>query len=353
MFETSYISMDIGSQSIKLVIGKKKKDLLYIKKAVTIPMPYDAYNDGRITDNRSIVKEIANALKKNKINNRKAIVTLNSSSVITREIILPLIKPEEMDNMVHYEIEQYLPIELSQYVIEHKVLDELMDGETKKARVLVAAMQKSLVESYLAMLNQLNLQPVSMDINSNALTKLLEGQLIINQLPVDLSKTMAVIDIGSSTININILSGSKLKFNRLISRGGSEIDMNIASNFNLNPTDAEKRKLENQNIDLGSFSGNNGMLYDAIKHIVDQWLQEIERVFQYYESRNSGNRVDMIYLYGGGANLKGLDRYLKEYLQVPTVNLETLCNVKLDGSLNGLDIKYYLNAIGAIIRESR
>lgn len=61
-------------------------------------------------------QDIHSLLTAEKIKVKRAICTIESSSIITREIILPHAKPKELKNLVQFEIQQYLPIMMEEYL---------------------------------------------------------------------------------------------------------------------------------------------------------------------------------------------------------------------------------------------
>jgi Tfp pilus assembly protein PilN len=89
---------------------------------------------------------------------------------------------------------------------------------------------------------------------------------------------------------------------------------------------------------------------------LEQLVSEIERCFDYYREESGGGKIDSLILFGGGAALGGLTRFLSEALGI---------EVKLGDSLEGLKIEpnaieqrdkisYRLeSAIGAVLSEEK
>ena len=110
------------------------------------------------------------------------------------------------------------------------------------------------------------------------------------------------------------------------------------------------------------------MINDIAKAQVRNWIHEIERLFNYYKSTGQGNKIDKIYIYGGSSNLKGIETFIKDALNLPVIKIQSLSNVncskinvskvdkskidifKVDSSKVDVELSKYLNAIGAIIR---
>lgn len=350
MFDQRVLAIDIGTHSIKIVVGKQANKTVMVEDALMVQTPPGSFHDGKILNMDVLKKQIHELLKSKHISCKKAICTVESTSIIMREITLPaLAKDSELHNMVHFEIEQYLPIMLSEYVIEYKILESFYEDHMKKYRILVAALPKMIAENYLNLLLELKLKPVALDIHSNAISKLFDSPIKINQKNYSLDKTVAVIDMGYTLMNLNIIEKGIPQFSRLVTFGGKDIDANIANAFHLTFEEAEGKKIDDGK--LGSTAETHttaSMLNEMICISVDQWIKEIERIFQYYRTRNTGNQIDEIYLYGGSSKLSNISQYIGTLLNRPTFKIEDMSNIR---TTKTIELGYFLNAIGAILRR--
>ena len=59
-----------------------------------------------------MARAITDALDSNNIKNDNVIFTTNSTSVINRTIIIPKVNEDEIESVIKYEVQQYLPINL-------------------------------------------------------------------------------------------------------------------------------------------------------------------------------------------------------------------------------------------------
>ncbi len=352
MFNDKVLSIDIGSKNIKIVVGKQTKNNVLVEKAMIIETPPNSYKDGSIWSIEDLKSVITKYVQSENIKTKKTICTVQSTSIINREITVPVAKKEEeMNTMVRFEIEQYLPIMFDDYVIEYKILETFMEENIKKGRIIVAALPKTIVEDYLKLIKELNLIPVALDMNSNAVSKLCESKVTINDENSSLDKTVAVIDIGHNHMNLNMISNGVLEFSRVIPVGSNEIDTNIANMLNLSLEEAEKRKIENSNLNNNNSLISLEMLNDVVKDSVNNWIQEIRRLFRYYENIKRENRIEEIYLYGGGSEIKGLEDHFKKELNIEVVKIEKMSNIKLGKEAQDIKLNQYLNCIGSIIRK--
>ncbi|WZL71463.1 type IV pilus assembly protein PilM [Clostridiaceae bacterium 35-E11] len=350
LLRKSMISMDIGTYETKIIVAKQQKKHIVVENVYKIPTPSGACEDGYLKDKEILEKGINDFLYKQKIKATQAICTIQSTATITRELILPFVKSsDELASMVRLEIEQYLPIQLEDYVVEHKVLEEFVEEGIKKLRIVVVALPKKIVEEYLQFIYNLNLKPVALDIHNNAVSKVFDQEVKINEENYSLDKTVVTIDMGYANINISIIDRGILRFSRIISQGGKDIDINIANVFNLSVEDAENKKIEHGNLKLSlNKTSPSVMMNELIQATVDNWLQEIQRIFQYYTSRNTIYRIDEIYLYGGSSKIPYLPEYMMNTLQIPTFLLDNISHIKCP---EGIILRDYLNVAAAMIRK--
>lgn len=354
MFSKKIISLDIGSKNIKIVTGKYKKGKVHIDNDIVFPTPLHSINDGDIMDKSRLAEAIKNMLSMNNIKIKDTYCTTNSTEVINREIIVPKADEDELDTVVQFEVQQYLPIILDDYILQYRVLEEIEDESSenslKRLRVFVIAYPKRIGEQYLKLIQDIGLNPLALDVNLNAVSKLFREDSNINEELHKSEETIAVIDMGKESININIFSNGEIEFTRNIASGGEILDRSICKKYDITLEEAEKRK--KQYCDLMGENKTEVLveLNIIIKNTINEWIDEMSRIFQFYRNRRIGNKIDKIYLYGGGSRLKGLEEYMSSILNIPVSKISSMSNIVLGKDANKEDLDYYLNAIGAIIR---
>lgn len=345
MFSNQVLSIDIGSYQTKVVVGNYKKGQITLNHAFIIPTPANAIQDGQVVDTLKLKSAIAEGLKEHKIKSKKVIYTLKSTTVITREADLPSLDEEELEHMLKFEVQQFFPTSLDEYVIQHKILKAFKNE--RKTRLLVAALPKMIIQGYLDLSKSLELKPIALDIHSNCISKLFKQGFKVDTI-YDQDHTLAVVDLGFEGINVNIIKDGALEFSRLLPLGGKDLDISIANTLNLTLIESEKKKKEQAFNDPYSDT-----VKDLIHSSIDGWVEEIQRIFKYHTSRSPGNRIDKIYLMGGHANLRDVSKKIENYFNIPTNEIKHINNIlfNLPTKQRELDLKCFLNAVGAIIRK--
>ena len=337
------IAFEIGSNTIKIVEGRYSKNRLQVYRTMNIPTPDGAVEDGRMTNEREIADALKSFLKKNNVKIKEGICTTNSSSIISREISIPIdVEADEMDTVIEYEIEQYLPIRLEDYIIQYTILDKIADTEGPKLKVNVVAFPKVIAKGYHDLLTSLEINPYVLDVNFNSLSK------ISSYSQITIEGTVAFIDMGATSINVTILKGGKLDFTRIIKYGGDNIDYALSTKLDMSTKSTESEKIEKASLIKVN---ENDILNITIEETLNEMLEELERILQFYNNQSMGETIESLMIYGGTSNIEGIDEYMERKLNIPTKKVSRLKNVEFATKReNDENIGKYLNAIGSIIR---
>ncbi len=339
----SIVSLDIGKRNIKAVEGTYLKGSLQIEKAVTFSVPESSFNGELISGPDFLVEHIRTALNNAGITAKEAIVTIDAKSSVIRDIELPFAKSKETADMIKAEMVQtyhILPTDVVQY---KKVEKHEEDVGSKLIVYRAAAMGQDLVEAYYNLLMEAKLKPVAMDLNVNAMDKLLTGELIINDKILNGGGTM-LIDFGDSLTTIHIISSGRPVFFRHLDFGSGDIERIISSETFAPEEDVRKMKEEGYDF----FDIENQKYYDILKPFLYNMTEEIRKIIGFHANRSNTGSIDQIYLFGGGSSQKGLVKFCEANFGVPSEQIVKISKVKTRDP--DMPIAFYLNAIGALIR---
>lgn len=336
------VAFDVGSNTIKIVEGSYHKGELVVNKVVKSLTPKECIEDGKILNNSLLSNELKRIMRENSIHAKYGVCTNNSTTIINREILIPKVEDEEIQTVVRFEIQQYLPINLDDYVFQVTKLSE--DEENNKLNVRVIAYPDKIARGYYDMLRDMELKPYALDVNYNSLNKLANYFDQINGEQYDQQKSVVFIDMGASSLDVNIYSNGILQFTRIIKAGGNYLDEILIRELNINKEDLVKYKSKQVDL-LDIDSQDKSVLYE-----IDDWIEKIEKIIQFYRNKNMGIDIDNIFIYGGSAKLKGLCEYMTSKLSIDTELIENISNVHFNSKTPIVNIYDYINVIGSIIR---
>jgi type IV pilus assembly protein PilM len=121
----------------------------------------------------------------------------------------------------------------------------------------------------------------------------------------DPGRVVALLNIGASIMNINVVKGGTSIFNRDIAVGGNQYTEAIQKELNLSFEQAEALK-KGERVE-GAAPEN---LHPIIQGVSEGIANEIQKTFDFFRATSSEDRIDRIFLSGGTAKIHGLRELL-------------------------------------------
>jgi type IV pilus assembly protein PilM len=283
------VGIDIGSSSVKLVQLREAKGGYQLVTLGMALLPAEAIVDNAIMDSQSIIEVIKNLVESLKVKTKNVATAVSGHSVIIRKIQLPIMTEEEMEASIQWEAEQYIPFEISEVNLDFQILGADATDTSQMDVILVAA-KKDFVSDYVSLFKECGFNPVVMDIDCFSVENVFEANYGIED------EIVALIDMGASSMNVNILKGGMSVFTRDIQVGGSSYNEEIQKRLGLNNEDAEKVKLGGELPEVSA---------EAVAAIVDDatdsLTQEVQRSIDFFSATSSDEKVQKVYITGGVA----------------------------------------------------
>ncbi|WP_346879415.1 pilus assembly protein PilM [Clostridium sp. UBA3061] len=342
------VSLDIGSSDIKIVEGQVKGGKLKIYNMRKIKSPEDIIQDGELFNEESILLKLKEEMKTSRVRTKNIALVSSSSTIISREIIVPYVENnEELKTLVNYEIEQFLAINLNNYVIQFMRLEEVIVDEVRKEKIFTIIYPKNLIESYRNLAEKLLLNPYALDISNNSIRKLSSIADIYNVDLINKEESILYLDLGYKSVDLSIVNNNNLEFIRVMPIGGIEIDKFIADLNGISMEEAEE--IKKTQVEVGKHRKEN-QLNDGVVEVIEGWLEDLNRIIQFYTNKSNGKKISHIYLYGGTSKLRGIDEYIALKTGIDTTKIITANNIEFSKNVNTTTIEEYVNALGALVR---
>ena len=239
----------------------------------------------------------------------KAVATSDSGhSVIVKRISLPAQTRDELDETIRWEAEQYIPFDINEVNIDHQILQE--DGTDGQMDVLLVAVKKDLIDDYTSAITDAGYTLKVMDVDAFAV-----GNAYEHCYQPEEGEVTALVDIGASVINMNVMAGTIPVFTRDITTGGNQYTEEIQKTLNISFDEAERIKLGGRRGEV-SKDVIPQEVQDSMREVSDQLVGEVQRSLDFYRATTSASRVDRLLLCGGAASAPGLDRLFEERLGI-------------------------------------
>lgn len=304
------VGIDIGTHSIKVVRLKRRGRGYQLLNFGIMPLRPDTIVDGAIVENDLAVEALRSLLQMEKIKTKEVATTISGQSVIVKRIRVPQMTEKELVSSIQWEAEQHIPFEISDVNLDFQILPSLL-GEDDRAGnqmdVLLVAAKKAKIDDYTRVLTEVGLTPVVVDIDVFALENEYEAVAGADE------GVVALVDIGASTMNINVLKNGLSVFQRDITLGGNRYTAAIQKELNVSYDQAEGLKM---GIGFSERHRQEHVLA-ILATVSDEIAEEIHRSFEFFRTTIADEAIDKMVISGGCARLQGLDRFLSNRLGLP------------------------------------
>lgn len=338
------ISLNFTPDSINVVSGKFNKKTVNIDRVFRVELGDGIYEDGEILDMEKMSYVLQNSLSLNKINTQDAIAVINSSSVVMREATFPKVEKEELDSIINYQIEEYIPVNPEDYVVKYLDLGTVLEEGLEKQSVLLIGIKDSMIQAHMTLLKECKLKPTVMDYEGNAITKLINIGGRINTL-IPKANSVAVVNLSLKQTDLVIIDDKNLRISRIIDKNLKDCLNNLKVQFSDLDEEALKDKMFSLYTLKDSENESDKFLYTLIRTEIYEILERIELIIRYYRTRENVNPINYIVLRGIGSEIIGIEDIFKEFFDIDTYGLRNMENIKLPTYLN-----IYAAAVGGLIR---
>ncbi len=368
--KSSYVGVDIGSSSIKMVELANYKGRPRLVTYGFTEKKLDEWSSSDFVGDVSImVSTISEIYKKSRISSKKVIAALPNFSVFTAILNLPQMPKKELDSAISWEAKKIIPMPLEEIILDWKIISESENYESsadsgegipqiedlgqqagslkkifsksrKNLKVLLTGASKNLVRKYMDIFSQTGLTLLSLETESFALIRSLIGN--------DKSVIM-VVDLGATTSSIMVVEKGIPVLTRSIEIGGMMITRSISNTLNVNLDRAEQFK---QDMMLNSQTAENS-LPQTVERSFAAILNEIKYTINLYQDQHN-KKIEKVVLAGGCSLLGNLSGYLSRVLNINTYIGDPWARVifptELKPILDRLGTKFAV-AIGLAMRD--
>ncbi len=330
------LTIEIGNEFIKVCEAQVNKNNVMVHHAISVQTPQDTVEDGFVKDITQVSEAIGRALTQEQITAKEVTFVLNSSRVATKEVIIPYVKMDKVQELINANASEYFPVNIDDYVLSYTILEAKRTKEEQKMRVLVYAAPERMVESYFNLANLLGMRVKAVDYAGNSTLQLIKIQ--IDERPT------LVVQLGMDTTIVSVMNNNVLQLQRTIPYGESLLLNSVMESRNVKANVAMELLASAQIV-------KNSLEEDETTNSLKYLISNVNRVIEYYSSRNTEAPLQKIVIIGEGADVLGMDVLFSNETSLPAERLTLLKNVesynriKLSTSL----LKQYMANVGAAL----
>lgn len=324
------IGLDIGASSIKIIQLKRTRGNFELEHFGIAPLPPQTIVDGQIMNTAAVKDAIKTLVSLHQIRVKDCAISISGLAVTIKKISVSAMSEDELADHIKWEAEQYVPFDMNDVNIDYQVLDTGAGGG--QMDVLLVAGKKDIIQDYVELVRDAGLEPKIVDVDAFAV----ENAFEVNY-PIPPDETIALINIGASTTNINVISRRVTAFTRDVTMGGFGFTEEIQKQLNLSYQEAEALKLGGD-----PTADSESVIPQEVERIIQEvgenLASEVRRSLEFYASSNPDSDVSKIYVCGGSAKLTSLQRILQNRTGVPVEPFYPFRKIHIDDRV--LDVQF-------------
>jgi type IV pilus assembly protein PilM len=312
------VGIDIGSSSVKLIQLRQVKDRYELVHLGMAALPPETIVDHSVMDSVTVVDCLRGLVENQNVKTKNVATSVSGHSVIIRNIYLSVMTSEEVEASIEWEAEQYIPFEISEVNLDFQILGP-DSKDPDQMKVLLVAAKKEFIQDYLTVFGECGLTPVVVDVDCFAV----ENAYQLNYDPEN--GLVALLNIGASSMNINILKDGVSVFTRDIQNGGNLFNEELQKRLGLNNEEAERVK-------LGEITGDvdAATVAEVLRYASETLAQEIQRSLDFFAATSVDGKAGKLYLAGGVARTAELDVVIGRQLGIPVEILDPFRRINID-----------------------
>lgn len=301
------LSIDITDRQIKLVRGSAQGNKIKIDEVDFREIEKGLVSNGYIADVPLVAAEIIDMINTRAIKEKDTIVSISSSSILYKELMLP--KPRKLSNTAAIEAMIGSNMGISgDYNISYTIVGETVDENNNPLiKVLATACPQRLVGGYVKLFTHMGLALKAVNISNNAISRLIQ-----NTPKMSGYMPLLLVQIDKEFLNINLYEDNVLSFSRY---------------FKIDPAD-----------------------YNNAEDYVNQAIYDnLFRMFQFFQSRKDMKPIKEMMFYGEIGDFIALTNTVSGF-SVPCHILSAPTTI---ASRADFEFTVYANAIGALYKVNK
>src|SRR3989442_4900623 len=218
---------------------------------------------------------------------------------------MPSMSDQERAETIEKEAEQHIPFDLADVNLDYQIPSE--DGRSPQMDGLLVDVKKDKILNYANVLSMAGKPAAIVDIDALALQNCYE----YNYEPAP-GQVVALLNLGASVMNINIVKGTTPLFPRDVSVGGHQYTDSLQKELDLSFDDAEALKLGKK---VGTVSEDAKT--PILQQVTEIIVLEIQKTFDFFRASAAGEHIEKIYLASGSFKVPGLVEGLRQEFSLP------------------------------------
>lgn len=304
------VGLDIAASAVRAAVVKSGgKGLPVLERYGEVPLPEGVVANGEIVDESVVTDAVIRLFKEFKIPKKRVVVGLANQRVIVRQVSLPYMGVEELEESLEFQAQEYIPIPIDEAILDFVPIEEFAtpEGEAMMS-VLVIAAQREMANELLRVCSGAGIKPIAFDLQAFALVRAATG----GSLDLD-PGAKAVVNIGANITQVIVVRGGTVRFLRIIPMGGADFTRVLMDSGDTDRETAEQVKRQVGVAAEGPAKADQPQQAQLTAQ-ADVLIEEIRSSLDFYLSQTTEGGIERLLISGNAARLPHLANRMKAML---------------------------------------
>lgn len=294
-----YFALDIGTTAVRVVKLTGGPTSWSLERFGYAPIDIKLSTSDAAEDQRKLGEVIMTVVGQSGVKSRNVILGVPSDKMFATVIDLPDMPANEIESVVKYQAEQYIPMNINEAKIDWAQLGKSINDASKN-EILLASVANSFSETRLDLIEGLGFNVIAIEPDSLALTRAL--------LPQNVEDARLIVEIGDFTTDIIITYGDSPRLIRSLPSGMQSLVKAASQNLNIEPAQASQFILK-----FGVQPDKlEGQVLRAVQATVEQFAGELEKSIKFFQTKYPSVKVSGMIVSNYGLLIPGLKEMLAE-----------------------------------------
>jgi type IV pilus assembly protein PilM len=365
---THLVGLDLGTSGVRGVEARLHKGRYTIIRAAQVDLPEDCILNGAILEPDPVVKALRALWRRGRFTTRKVALAITDTSVITRQLDLPWMPPEDFRTALRYQVADALPVDLSSVQLDFHPLNEYQITDqhgqiVDMQQFLLVAANNDALTSVAKVLLRARLEPVVADTAAFALIRAACSGVLSSDTALQ-----GVIDIGADALTVAIHQGGQPRFIRAMpNQGGDIVMLTLKTAMGLTTTEATDLMWRTglngpppvvtpvaESSVFGALATSAEATSDPMAKraltLINPWattlVGAIRDSLDYFAATGRKEQVSQLLLTGRTSHLPGLAERIATELRIPVTHLDPFAGPETSHRVRRIDSQSLCVATG-------
>ena len=332
--QSRVVGLKVGASQVAAayVVNKGGPRLVRMARA---PLPHGVVVGGELREPEQLAVALKTLFRKNKLPQTCVRLGIANNRIGVRTLEITGVEDDaQLANAVRFRAQEALPIPLDEAVLDYRILDDRVgeDG-VRVCRVLLVVAHRELVERYVGACRKAGLKLIGIDLEAFGLLRALADP----SNPPASDAAVVCVAIGHDRSTLAVSNGRVCEFTRVLSWGGSDLDVALARTLDLTPAAAEPLKRELKLGETGEAAGLDAAQADearaAMVAELRAFARELVGSLRFYQEQPNSLGIGEILITGGASAAGGLAAELGRLIGIPVRVADPLSRIRVPRKL--------------------